>query len=262
MNPQNSDSRYLVRFDDICPTMNWEVWEQIEAHLVRHDFKPILAVVPDNRDPKLMRDPARPDFWERVRGWQARGWTIALHGYQHVYVNRDPGMLRLTKQSEFAGLDREEQARKLRSGLAIFAEQGVKADAWVAPSHSFDPTTVDLLAELGIRVISDGLWPMPHRDARGVVWIPQQLWSFLPRPAGVWTVCHHHNDWKERELARFTRDIEAYAGRRTDLAAEAARHGDRALTASDRWHAWRELYWTHGVISFLSDMRRRWLPRK
>ena len=77
-------ARYLVRFDDICPTMNWAAWSRIETVLDRHGVAPILAVVPDNRDPKLMVDNSRADFWARVRGWQTKGWTIALHGFQHL----------------------------------------------------------------------------------------------------------------------------------------------------------------------------------
>src|SRR5262245_38354882 len=75
-----TESRYLIRFDDICSTMNWLVWDAIESQLIRYAVRPILAVVPDNRDPNLIVDPPRSDFWERVRRWQSRGYTIALHG--------------------------------------------------------------------------------------------------------------------------------------------------------------------------------------
>ena len=78
----------LLRFDDICPTMNWGTWDAGRGPDGPLGLRPILAVVPDNRDPKLVAGPPRADFWERVRGWQARGWTIALHGYQHLYVTR------------------------------------------------------------------------------------------------------------------------------------------------------------------------------
>src|SRR5260370_42375028 len=54
--------------------------------LMARRLKPILAVVPDNQDPMLKVDAPVADFWDRVRQWQARGWTIALHGYQHRYV--------------------------------------------------------------------------------------------------------------------------------------------------------------------------------
>src|SRR5579883_710058 len=194
---------FLLRFDDICPTMNWSVWAGIEKFLAEHQLKPILAVVPDNQDPKLVVDRLAEDFWQRVRQWQSWGWSIALHGYQHRYVNSNPGMLKFPKKSEFAGLSREEQAEKLRAGLAIFSKQGVRADAWVAPSHSFDETTVQLLAELGVGVISDGLSVLPFRERYGVLWVPQQLWEYQPRKRGVWTICFHHNHWTERDLTNF-----------------------------------------------------------
>ena len=54
-----SDARFLLRFDDLCPTMNWAMWDAIEAHLVRMEVRPILAVVPDNRDPKLVAGPPK-----------------------------------------------------------------------------------------------------------------------------------------------------------------------------------------------------------
>ena len=256
-----SDCRYLLRFDDICPTMNWAAWEAIEAHLVRCGVKPILAVVPDNRDPKLMVDPPRADFWDRVRRWQAMGYTIALHGYQHRYVNREAGIMGLTPQSEFAGLPRAEQEAKLRSALAIFAEQRVRADAWVAPSHSFDRVTVAILAELGVTVISDGLWPWPFTQG-GVTWIPQQLWGFQPKPDGLWTVCNHHNAWSERRIEQFGETLSAYAPRMTDVATVLGTYVGRRLTLSDRWRGFAEFIWTHRIVGPIWDARRRWRERR
>ena len=86
--------------------------------------------------------------------------------------------MRLANKSEFAGLPRQDQETKLRKGLEVFAQQGVRPDAWVAPSHSFDRTTVALLLEMGVKVISDGLWPWPFTEGSGMTWIPQQLWRF------------------------------------------------------------------------------------
>src|SRR5262249_15450035 len=79
---QGMEPKYLLRFDDICPTMNWGVWRSVEKILLDTDVKPILAVVPDNRDERLKVGNANEGFWEEVRGWQARSWTIGLHGYQ------------------------------------------------------------------------------------------------------------------------------------------------------------------------------------
>ena len=62
-------ARYLVRFDDFCPGMNWRVWGQVERILRQADVSPVLAVVPDNQDQHLNVHPAATDFWQQVRNW-------------------------------------------------------------------------------------------------------------------------------------------------------------------------------------------------
>ena len=219
--------------------MNWRVWDAVESVLDENGVRPMVAVVPDNQDPKLRVDLPRADFWDRVRGWQGRGWSIALHGHQHVYVNQYRGLMRLRAQSEFAGLSAAEQERKLTAGVGVFTAQGVKPDAWVAPSHSFDWTTVGLLPRVGIRVISDGLWPWPFTDARGMTWLPCQLWSFLPRGPGIWTVCYHINTWGSTDVDRFRRSVQEHAERIMSPFEAIRQCRERRLTLRDRlWARW------------------------
>ncbi len=211
-------ARYLVRFDDICPAMNWDMWGEIEKVLRENGVKPILAVVPENKDPLL--DVAAPvsDFWERVRGWQAEGWTIALHGYQHIYQNRLSGLMKISNKSEFAGFPLLVQEEKLRKGVEIFRQNGVHTNVWVAPSHSFDENTLIALRNLGINIVSDGFATLPFGSLDTTYWIPQQMWGgFYERKSGVWTVCYHHNDWQEKDLKRFTQSIQAYRDRMTSV---------------------------------------------
>lgn len=251
-----SHASYLLRFDDICPTMRWEMWEAIEHQLTLHDVRPILAVIPDNRDPKLMCDPPVPNFWERVRRWQDMGYTIALHGYQHLYVNRERGLMRLTPQSEFVGLSYEEQKDKLTKAAAIFEREKVRIDAWVAPSHSFDLITLKVLAELGVKMVSDGLWPRPFVGKDGMFWVPQQLWEFRRKPAGVWTVCNHHNDWTQDMLEAFQRDMASFGPLMTDVASVTRAYADRSMTFSDEISARTDLMWNHRILPALRRVKR------
>lgn len=218
MQPENGITRhaesmpsgkYLIRFDDICPTMNWHVWEKIEKVLVEREIRPILAVVPDNRDEKLVAMPPRADFWEKVRAWQSMGWCIALHGYEHLYVTDRSGLIGLNARSEFAGLSCDVQEEKLRKGLAIFRENGVTADAWVAPAHSFDENTVELLVKNGITTISDGYY-LRSVKSMDAVWVPQQLWKFRYFPFGLWTVCYHINEYGDKDIQNIISDIDRY----------------------------------------------------
>ena len=226
-------ARYLLRFDDICPTMDWSIWDAIELLLVEHGIRPILGVVPDNRDPKLMVAPPASDFWDRVRGWQARGWAIGLHCYQHMYVNAESGILRLNRQSEFAGLSYDEQYEKLRLGLAIFSREGIRADAWIAPAHSFDWVTVSALNALGIRIISDGFAFSPYRDSQGTTWIPQQFASMRTMPLGVWTFCCHPNRLSSNGFKEFERRLERLHPGMISIW-EAAEMGKHPRSAADR----------------------------
>lgn len=202
-------AKYLIRMDDICPTMNWTIWEQIEALLDTHSIKPILAVIPDNRDPQLMVAPQKEDFWHRVRSWQLKGWTIGLHGFQHRYETFNSGLIGLNAHSEFAGLGDAVQADRIKKGIDIMAHEGVIPKVWIAPGHSFDQTTIDAILANGISVLSDGFFMRPVNN-RGAVWIPQQLWRFRSFPFGTWTVCYHHNSFSRKDLVSLESDILRY----------------------------------------------------
>ncbi len=228
---------YLVRFDDICPSMNWTVWGEIESSLIEAGVSPILAVVPDNQDPELVAGPARPKFWDEVRGWQKRGWTIGLHGYRHQYVTGDAGIIGRNRYSEFAGLSYEEQHDKLSRALEIFAREGVRAEIWIAPAHSFDQKTLRALSDLKLTAVSDGYFTLPHTDGEGMFWIPQQLGKFRALPAGVWTVCHHHNNWNAADVRQFRCDLQRYRGRISSVMEVARQYGGRPERWLDRMSA-------------------------
>jgi predicted deacetylase len=146
---------YLVRFDDICPTMNWAIWAEIDEILTTEGVKPILSVIPDNRSRAFFIEEENPRFWGYIREKQKQGWSIGLHGYQHVPITRNPGILKLSHHSEFAGLPEDEQEARISRAIEIFKANGVKPDLWVAPWHSFDRTTIKVLKRHGIAIISD-----------------------------------------------------------------------------------------------------------
>ena len=234
-------ARYLLRFDDICPTMNWQAWREIEDTLREHQLKPVLAVVPDNRDPQLQVDAPHKNFWEQVRLWQSWGWTIGLHGYQHLYSTGDAGLLRLNARSEFSGLSRHAQEEKLKHALAIFAREQIVPQVWIAPAHSFDEITVALLRQLGVRAISDGFFLYPHRDTLGMFWLPQQLWRFRKFPFGVWTICLHHNHWTPQMLARFRAMLATHRRAFTNFEEMQTRYDSHSRAWYDQFmaNAWR-----------------------
>jgi peptidoglycan/xylan/chitin deacetylase (PgdA/CDA1 family) len=227
-------ANYPVRIDDLCPTMNWDVWQGVEAILLRWGIKPLLAVIPDNQDDFLKRCSPEKTFWEQVRVWRNRGWTIGLHGYQHRYVTQDPGIIGINNSSEFAGLPTEVQAAKLQMAFEIFRREGIRPDVWIAPAHSFDRTTLELLKGMGLRRISDGFFLFPNLDSAGMLWIPQQFWRFRPMPLGVWSVCLHINGWRSRDVLRFQQDVERYRGKIISFEDVVTNYGYRRLDWKDK----------------------------
>jgi peptidoglycan/xylan/chitin deacetylase (PgdA/CDA1 family) len=230
-----SGAQYLVRFDDACPTMRQDTWRRVAGILEERRVRPLLAVVPDNRDPELAVDPPNPDFWQEMVRRRDAGWTIALHGYQHLKRTRNGGLMGINHAGEFAGLSCGEQREMLDKASAIFRGHGLETDAWVSPFHSHDGNTLRLLREAGVQVVSDGFHFLPY-TRECLFFVPQQLWDFRPLPCGVWTVCFHPNNMTGDELDRFERNIRAYERQIVSVDALRARYGTRRRRPTD-WAA-------------------------
>ncbi len=192
-------ARYLLRFDDLCPTMSRSGWDRFEPLLVEYGIRPILAVVPDNRDPELVHDVADFDFWNRMRQWERAGAVIALHGYRHLCQSSGKALLPLHRFTEFAGVDEGTQRLWIEEGLAILRGHGLHPRLFVAPRHGFDKATLRALRGAEIGTISDGLTHRPF-VRNGVTWIPQQLWRPAEQRDGLWTICLHSNSTPNEEV--------------------------------------------------------------
>ena len=71
--------RYLIRLDDACPTMDAEKWLRMENILDTYGVRPMVGVIPANKDPKQQIDAVDTEFWTKVKAWEKKGWAIALH---------------------------------------------------------------------------------------------------------------------------------------------------------------------------------------
>jgi predicted deacetylase len=188
----SAEAHYLLRIDDLCPTMSKERFERFLVIINRHKICPILAVIPDNRDPELTIDDPDPEFWSRMRNLAAAGATIAMQGYRHLCDSPGPSLLGLHSHSEFAGIAEETQREWIHSGLEILRENGLFPRLFVAPRHGFDSATLRALAEEGLGFLSDGFATRPFTRSE-VVWIPQQLSEPVKKSHGLWTICLHTN---------------------------------------------------------------------
>jgi predicted deacetylase len=194
-------TRYLIRFDDVTPGMAWSKFASFEAVAETHDLPFLVGVVPACRDPALMVESPRSDFWDWLRERRNLGWTIAQHGHTHVYTTDHPGLLGIGKKSEFAGLPFDVQLRSLEAGKVILEREGLWQGVFMAPSHSFDQATLAALKALGFSALTDGYGFYAY-ELDGLKAVPQLLSRPLGVGFGVETVCLHVNTMSDQAVAR------------------------------------------------------------
>lgn len=230
-------AQYLLRFDDLCPTMDRSRWKRYLRLIERFNLCPILAVVPENRDPELECESPDAGFWEGMRSLEAAGATIGLHGYKHLCETRGRSLIPLHNQTEFAGVDERTQREWIRSGIATLQKQGLSPRIWVAPRHGFDLATLRGLCAEGIQTVSDGFAKAPFR-AHGTKWIPQQLWEPVEKESGLWTICLHPNSTTDAQVRRLESFLERFSAQFTSVDRVFAEWPFPARAAADRlFHA-------------------------
>ena len=165
-------AKYIIRLDDASPFMSRNNWNRMELLLDKYAIKPMVAIIPNNQDKKLMLDEYDEIFWDKARAWQCKGWEIALHGCHHTYTSNEKSIVPINDYSEFAGLSLEKQKEKIKEGIKIFKEKEITCRLWIAPAHSFDENTIlALQSESEIDTISDGIAFSPFWKYN-MFWVP------------------------------------------------------------------------------------------
>lgn len=186
--------KIAVRLDDITPDMDWKKFLKFKELLDLYDIKPLIGVVPVNKDDNLKIDQVKDNFPEYILGLQESGWVVAMHGYSHVYDSSKGGMFPLNHFSEFAGHSLEEQERRIRDGKAILAQQGIATDIFMAPAHSYDKNTLIALKRNGFSKITDGFGDKPYMWKNMTFYpISFRLSDSLKKDKGYTTMVVHTN---------------------------------------------------------------------
>lgn len=199
-------SRYIIRLDDACEKRDIEKWDRMESLLDKYGVKPLVGVIPYCEDTQMKVYSYDDFFWERVHAWEKKGWSIAIHGYNHVYTTKCGGINPVNHKSEFAGESYEVQAEKIKKGVEIFREHQMEPEIFFAPSHTFDENTLLALKnESRIRVISDTVANDVYQKD-GFTFVPQQSGSVRKLPFKTVTFCYHPNAMEDdsyRKLEEF-----------------------------------------------------------
>ena len=203
--------KIAIRLDDIAPGMDWGNFLKFKELLDAHDIKPLIGVVPDNKDPKLNISESGPTFWDLIRDLQKDGWVVAMHGFNHLYTTSEGGIFPLNKKSEFAGYDFETQFTMIQSGKKILESHGLSTDIFMAPSHSYDKNTLRALRENGFLKVTDGFGKQPYKT-EGLTFYPisfRRADTLKDTTYGISTFVYHPNTMEEPEFRDLKKLLES-----------------------------------------------------
>ncbi len=199
----------LIRLDDIAENMNWDVMTKLERLFDQYSIKPVLGVIPFNKDKELLSYPKKNEFWNKVRIWKEKGWEIAMHGFNHVYDKdcKNDDYFNYGGRSEFFGHTLEDQKNKISSGLKKFKDEKIEIRSFFAPNHTYDNNTFHALKSCGLYEVIDGYGLMPYTE-HGIKFIPQLFYKVLLLPFGIQSTQIHINYWKDKDYNNFEKFIQ------------------------------------------------------
>lgn len=206
--------QYFIRLDDASDYMDAGKWKKMEQLLDQFSVKPIFGIIPKNGDKDMLSIYERNlDFWDLVKYWTAKGWTPAMHGYEHKYITKKGGINPVNDRSEFAGQPYPVQAEKIRRGYAVLKEHGIEPEIFFAPAHTFDLQTLKALyKETPVRIINDTVADDIYYK-RPFYFIPQQSGKARNLPFHTVTFCYHPNLMKDEDFENLGLFLKRHAAR-------------------------------------------------
>ena len=214
--------KFIIRIDDVHEGMNFVRFNDFINTLDILSIKPIIGVIPNNKDNSLItkNKTSKIIFWNKIRSlYESKKCDIALHGYDHIYVNNSRGILKYGRKSEFSGIDYNIQYEKIKKGLDIFNNYGIKTQLFMAPSHTFDLNTIKALNKLGIKYITDGYNLYPYKKYN-IIFFPQLFSGFLNFGFGLYTACVHLDTMSEKDYLKLKSKLINYSDKMTSFSEE------------------------------------------
>ena len=192
-------TKIIVRFDDICPNIDWEKFLYIKTKIQDLGIRSLLGVIPENKDKSFFKYQYNDSFFDLIYNYKNYGDSIAQHGTYHRYTSNSPGILKINKRSEFAGHDFQYQYSLIKKGKEILQKHNCWQPIFMAPSHSFDLNTIEALKKLGFESISDGYGFFPYKRD-GIEFVPQISSRPFNSGFGLATICIHSDNLSELKI--------------------------------------------------------------
>ena len=201
----NNNTGILIRIDDVCENMNWDLMSKLESLFDNHSIKPVLGVIPNNRDEDFLSFPRNDNFWDQVRKWQDKGWEIVQHGDTHIYdrlCSKKSDYFEYGGGSEFFGHPLNVQEKRIKNGLEKFKREKINIRSFFAPNQTYDENTFIALKNCGINEVIDGYGLMPYTE-KNVKFIPQLFEKVVLLPFGIQSTKLHLHVWDENDYKKF-----------------------------------------------------------
>jgi len=203
----------LIRIDDVCENMDWKMMEKLEKLFDEYSIKPVLGVIPNNKDREFLTFSRNDKFWDQVREWQGKGWEIVQHGYTHIYdklCKKKSDYFNYGGGSEFFGHSLDTQETRIKNGLEKFKKEGINIRAFFAPNQTYDNNTFIALKKCGISEIIDGYGLMPYTENK-IKFIPQLFEKVILLPFGIQSTKLHLHTWSEIDYSNFEKFIKKHS---------------------------------------------------
>jgi|TARA_B110000211_G_C13898590_1_gene472872 predicted deacetylase len=201
----DKNTGFLLRLDDIAENMKWDFMNKAEIIFDQYNIKPVLGVIPYNKDKELLEHPKiNSNFWDKVRSWQNKGWEIGMHGTYHSYKNicNKNDYLGYGGNTEFCNISYDEQLKKIKDGLNKFSKEDISIKTFFAPNHTFDTNTLKALKSCGINKVLDGYGLMPYEED-GIKFVPQLFYKIIRIPFGIQSFQIHLNYYNLKDFENF-----------------------------------------------------------
>lgn len=244
---------YIIRLDDACPTMNHDNWKRMELLLDSYSVKPIVGVIPDNKDSDFTWN-FDENFWTKVKKWQEKNWELSVHGFHHAmhYHKPDKEYYQLSHgvNTEFAGVPYETQKLMILEGINILYDHGIKTRSFFAPAHTYDANTVKALAKTrAMEFISDGYALCAYRRD-GIIFIPSICDGPFSMPFGLYTYVFHPSVMQEKDFIKL--DSFLKKNKKYIVAADECLNKVRESQGLTGWLLERVVYYLRWLRSILS----------
>lgn len=201
----NNNTGILIRIDDVCENMNWNLMSKLESLFDDYSIKPVLGVIPNNRDEDFLSFPRKDNFWDQVRKWQDKGWEIVQHGDTHIYdrlCSKKSDYFEYGGGSEFFGHPLNVQEKRIKNGLEKFKREKINIRSFFAPNQTYDENTFIALKNCGISEVIDGYGLMPYTE-KNIKFIPQLFEKVVLLPFGIQSTKLHLHIWDENDYKKF-----------------------------------------------------------